>query len=337
MALPDLIALSNLPWDSFFPAGLAPPLGREARTHVGAEEQVAPWLLPEARAQLEAEAIGGSPTNVALAFAGLGGRARVVGPVARDAWGDRVRRALAVPGLLLLEVTPAPPRQAHSLAFREPDRPVVGAPPETALHTSRGERRFLTTLPEVAERAALPRVDWTGPGWIVASSYEFRNAHFGALVRKAFGTARSAGRRCAVDLADPHAVRERRDEIRALLREGCDLVQGGTEAFEALWPEEALRLDAALLRTLAPIVIETRGAAGVRLVAPQVDLTLEALPVDIVDTTGAGDALLGAILFALARGDVPERAMELGRSVAALCVGQVGAHVPADRLRALAG
>jgi sugar/nucleoside kinase (ribokinase family) len=348
-AAPDLVALSNLPWDSYFPAGASPGLGAEARTHVAGDDRVAAWLSTPARAGLEAEGVGGSPTNAALAFLGLGGRVRIVGPVARDAWGDRVRGELAEAGAVLLELDPPPPRQAHSLAFRE----------------AGGERRFLATLPEVPSGARLPAVDWAGPGWIVASSYEFRNPRFGALVGEAFAAARAAGRRGALDLADPHAVRERRADIAALLAAGLDLVLGATDALAALlsldaagsaWsagadplpgtarsagpdPSPGTRppLPAARLRELAPIVIETRGAAGARLVTTDVDQSVAAAECDVVDTTGAGDALLGALLFALARGDTPIAALRLGQSVAAECVRHVGAHVPRDILARLGG
>jgi sugar/nucleoside kinase (ribokinase family) len=331
---PDLIALSNLPWDSYFPPEAAPPLGAEARTHVSGNEIVASWLTPAARVRLEAEGAGGSPTNAALAVLGLGGRVRIVGAVARDAWGDRVRRTLVEAGVNLLELDPPPLRQAHSLAFRE----------------AGGERRFLATLPEVTAGTRLPAADWSGPGWIVASSYEFRNPHFGALVHEAFAAARASGRRTAVDLADPHAVRGRRADIETLLAAGLDLVLGASDALAALLegkgPPSAAAVSlpgphpphsAARLRAFAPIVIETRGARGARLVTGDADRSVAAPECTVVDTTGAGDALLGAVLFALARGDAPIVALQLGQAVAAECVRHVGAHVPRDILARLGG
>lgn len=280
---------------------------------------MAPWLEAPGRDRLEGEGVGGSPTNVALTFAGLGGRVRVVGPVARDPWGGRVRAALAAAGLALLELTPPPARQPHSLAFREPG----------------GERRFLATFPELSPDTDLPAVDWSGPGWIVASSYEFRSPVFGALVSRAFAEARASGRRLAFDLADRHAISTHRPEIRALLAGGIDLLLGGSDALAALLGGEGAELPAEPLRRLGPLVLETRGADGVRLVTPDWDRWKPALPGPVVDTTGAGDALLGGVLAALSCGAAPEAALMCGIEVAAECLRHPGAGVPRARLEAL--
>lgn len=315
----ELIAFSNLPWDSCFPPEAAPPLGLEARTHVASILTVDPWLGPPLREQLEGESVGGSPTNVALTAAGLGLDTAVVGPVAGDVWGARVRRALEARGVPILELSPPPERQAQSLAFRE----------------TGGERRFLATIPELAAHTELPPIPWGTSGWVVASSYEFRSPVFGTLVRRAFREARAAGRRRAFDLAGPHAVRSGAAGIRALVGDGLELLLGGSDAFGALLGELEGEIPAARLRELAPIVVETRGPAGVRLVTVLGEERRPAPAGPVVDTTGAGDALLGGLIAALSAGSSPDAALDAGLVAAAACLRHSGAHIPAASFPAL--
>lgn len=306
-----LYALSNLPWDSYFPAGVAPPLTPDRRTHRTTADDVAPWLAPSARARLEGEGVGGSPTNVALTCAALGDDVTVIGPVAADEWGARVRADLARHGARLISVTPAPARQAHSVAFME----------------ERGERRFLATMPELpaGATAAAPGLAWAGPGWLTASAYELADPALAEFALRAFAAARGAGLRLAFDLADPHFVAARRAPVAALLALGLDLLFGGPAALELLTPGGADAAPAELHR-LAPLVLISRGAAGVRVVHDGGARDLPAASVTVRDTTGAGDACLGGCLHALGAGAPVPEAVRQGLAAAGRCVGALGAR-----------
>ncbi|RJK92615.1 ribokinase [Vallicoccus soli] len=73
-------------------------------------------------------------------------------------------------------------------------------------------------------------------------------------------------------------------------------------------------------------LITTLGARGARWRAPRVDLHRDALRVDVVDTTGAGDALAGAVAAALADGLDEAAALERGVAAGARAATHDGAQ-----------
>jgi ribokinase len=82
----------------------------------------------------------------------------------------------------------------------------------------------------------------------------------------------------------------------------------------------------------APVTVLTMGAAGARLLPD--GPVLPALPAQAVDTTGAGDALVGAMAAALAEGMPVERALRFGMAAASVAVESPGCQpAMADRGR----
>ena len=87
----------------------------------------------------------------------------------------------------------------------------------------------------------------------------------------------------------------------------------------------------ALGSELPPSVVLTLGAAGARILPD--GPCLPALPADVVDTTGAGDALAGGLVAGLAEGLPLADALRLGLATASLCVERYGCQ-PAMPTRA---
>lgn len=79
-----------------------------------------------------------------------------------------------------------------------------------------------------------------------------------------------------------------------------------------------------LLAGAAGSVVVTRGANGAGGVLEGVALHVPAIPVPVVDPTGAGDAFCGGMLAALIRGAAPEAALRHGSSAAAQILKQTG-------------
>jgi ribokinase len=88
---------------------------------------------------------------------------------------------------------------------------------------------------------------------------------------------------------------------------------------------------AALGESRPPLTVLTLGAAGARML-PDGPL-LPALPAEVVDTTGAGDALVGAMAAALGEGQPPRAALRVGMAAASLAIEQRGCQ-PAMPARA---
>jgi ribokinase len=85
--------------------------------------------------------------------------------------------------------------------------------------------------------------------------------------------------------------------------------------------EEAAR---SLLTTPEQTVVVTRGADGAQWVRQQGSLLLPTFKVDVVDTTGAGDAFNGGLAVALAEGKSLDEAIRFANATAALCVTKPG-------------
>jgi ribokinase len=73
-------------------------------------------------------------------------------------------------------------------------------------------------------------------------------------------------------------------------------------------------------------VVLTLGSAGARIVGPNVDQSVAAHRVEVIDTTGAGDAFCGAFCAAVAAGLSPEAAMVEGNAAGALATTVAGAQ-----------
>jgi|SRR5438132_768733 len=89
----------------------------------------------------------------------------------------------------------------------------------------------------------------------------------------------------------------------------------------------------------AGAVVVTLGGAGVEVHRPgAAPAAVPAFPVDVVDTTGAGDAFSGALAWALASGEGLDAATGLAAAAAALSTRALGARAAlptADEVRAL--
>lgn len=87
----------------------------------------------------------------------------------------------------------------------------------------------------------------------------------------------------------------------------------------------SVETQARALAERVPAVVVTRGAAGLVLGTGEGVLSMPALRVDVVDTTGAGDSFCGALAAQIARGIGLETACRYATAAAALSVGVPGA------------
>lgn len=80
-----------------------------------------------------------------------------------------------------------------------------------------------------------------------------------------------------------------------------------------------------LLASDEQVVVVTMGAQGARWISRGGTAGVPTFPVDVVDTTGAGDAFNGALAVALAEGQTVSDAITFANATAALCVTRAGA------------
>jgi fructokinase len=240
---------------------------------------------------------GGSPANIAVAASRLGTPTALMARVSGDVFGRRVRERLAADGVL----------DAYLLPAAEPS--------SVAVVTFDAERRasydfWLTgtadwqwTDEELARRLG-PEVRAVHVGSIAA----YREPGASALVRML----RRERERGAVSITlDPNVrpaviggldhARARTAELVAL----ADVVKASDEDLAQLYPDlDALSAARRWLAAGPSLVLVTRGPDGAVAIGRTAEVEVPTPAIDLVDTVGAGDTFMGAVLHALERRDL---------------------------------
>lgn len=288
-------------------------------------------LLPERRGRLEdcdrfEVCPGGAPANVATGLARLGARVGFRGVVGDDPFGRSLARRLGEAGVhCAFRFTPERPTGMWFVALDE-----------------RGERSFFSpnarfsadklVAPRDVDRALVGRARWLHAGTSAHVLPEGR-----AALREAVAAARAAGTLVSFDPNVRLHLWEDVEPLRRLCADvlpACALAKVSAEEAEVCTgerdPERALARLAAMGVALACVTLGEDGALARR---GEDVLRIPGERVEVVDTTGAGDAFVAGLLFALrgapALAALPraeiERAVRFANRVAARCVTRVGA------------
>nr|WP_079149150.1 sugar kinase [Streptomyces agglomeratus] len=286
--------------------------------------------------------IGGAESNVACALAAAGHRARWVGRVGADGFGDHLVEAVAAYGV------------DTSAVQRDPDRP-TGVYFRTANDRDADGFEVVYYRTGSAASAMSPRnmpLDELAAGRVLhlCGITAALSADCLALMRTL--TARRPGRPLvSFDVNHRAHLWRDADGPRALLglARGADLVFVGEDEAETAW---GVRGAAAIRRTLPEpeVLVVKRGSAGATVFtrtaaggdsAPDTVTTVPALRVDVVAPVGAGDAFAAGFLSATLRGLPVRDRLRHGHLMAAAALtvpGDLGtppSRARADRLAAL--
>ncbi|MEO1490534.1 MAG: adenosine kinase [Pseudomonadota bacterium] len=265
------------------------------------------------------ELSGGSAANTAAGVAAIGGKAGFIGKVRDDQLGQIFAHDLRAQGVEYHGPFTAPD------SARETSRSLILVTPdaERSMNTFLGASVDL--VPEDIDEALLGRADW-----LYLEGYLFDTPEAKQAYARAIAATKAGGGRSSITVSDPFCVDRHRADFRRLIAEEMDLVFANEAEVLSLY--ETDDLDSALTQVgkdvaMAAITLSEKGAVVVR---GDQRTSVSALPVDVVDTTGAGDLFAGGFLAGLAQGADDARCASMGCAAAGEVISHVGARPEAN-------
>ncbi len=268
------------------------------------------------------EHVGGSPLNVAVGLARLGGAVDLATAIGQDALGQAILAHASASGVRLINRA-SDPAQRTSTA--------------TAVIQEDGSARY-----DFAISWNISPLDSEGYSALHTGSIGATLRPGSARVRELFSRASPGVLRSFDPNIRPGVLGERDEVIETVsgIARHCHIVKLSDEDADWLHPgEDAERVTDRYRRFGAALVIVTRGGNGYALRCGDRFCDVPAKPAKVVDTIGAGDSFMAGLLFALrsARKSIldgradPEfvgRAAAFAASCAAVTVGRSGADLP---------
>jgi sugar/nucleoside kinase (ribokinase family) len=256
---------------------------------------------------------GGSAANTVVGVVDFGGKAAYAGKVSNDEVGQFFLNDLRRLGVAI-EVPPASSGQSGTSAI---------------LITEDAQRTMLTNLgvsatlceddinEEEVKRAKYVYVE----GYLLCTPNQKKAAY------KAMNAAKQAGCKVAFTASDPFLCSAFRDEIWSLIEGPVDLFFCNEEEAKSLTGKDDPVECAAELHRHSENVALTLGSNGSLLMHDGQAIPIEGVPVEAVDSTGAGDMYAGALLYGITNGWSWKQAGHLASHAAARIVGQLGARM----------
>ncbi|MGD8430816.1 MAG: carbohydrate kinase [Ectothiorhodospiraceae bacterium] len=240
---------------------------------------------------------GGAPANIAVAVARLGGDARFLGKVGRDFFGNMIRDALNGYGVNtehLLQTEEAP----TALAF--------------VAHDTDGERSFSFYRSPSADLLyrpeEFPEDAFAPPGIFHVCSNTLTEPAIRETTMRGLEMAHRHGCLVSVDVNYRGSLWPEPSQAPTAilsLMGAADVVKLSLEELQELYGKDALETTVAqLLGNGVSLVVVTDGGAALHYYTPTARSSLQPPSVKAVDTTAAGDAFVGGLLYALAADDV---------------------------------
>lgn len=251
------------------------------------------------------EAFGGKGANQAIAAAKLGGEVSFIGAVGDDGYGVKATENLIQNGVKTQGI-----KTVSNLSTGVATITRTGF--ENRIIVCSGANGVLTADDVITH---LPK----GEGYFVAQLETPYEATIAAMAH-----AKALGYKVIFNPAPARVLKDTDFEAIDLLvvnQTECELISG-------VYPEDltsaVLAYDKLSKFGLKEVIV-TLGAKGSVYVSDEACHRVEGIEVEAVDTTGAGDAYIGAYTYALSKGLTPLKALQLATKVSALSVTKAGA------------
>ena len=255
-------------------------------------------------------ASGGSAANTMIALARFGGQPYYACLVGDDAWGGFYRDDLERAGVT---------SNTHGSCSGKTGQCVVLVTPDA-------DRTMSTFLgvsdsmgPDQLQKEALRASRFVYvEGYLVTSDAGF------AACLAAQRLARDYGVPVSLTLSDPSIVEIFRARFEELIAAGVDLLLCNEDEARALSATTDRRSASEAIARLAPRACVTCGPEGAVVLDEREVSTVSGVDVNAVDTTGAGDAFAGGVLYGLTHGYELADSARLGCFAGARVVGDYG-------------
>jgi sugar/nucleoside kinase (ribokinase family) len=259
------------------------------------------------------EVSGGSAANTVSGIASFGGTAAYIGRVFDDQLGAVFAHDLRSTGVV----------------FRAP--PATEGPPtgRCLIVVTPDAQRTMNTYLGSSEYFGPEHVD----GDLIASAkitffegYLFDRPEAKEAYWKASRIAHDAERQVALTLSDTFCVERHRAEWRDLVSDQVDILFANELEALALYEVDTVEEAFAAARADVEVAIITRGPKGSIVARGDVVEVIDPHPVEVVDTTGAGDLYAAGFLFGFTHGRSMAECGHLGSLAASAVLGHTGAR-----------
>ena len=263
------------------------------------------------------ERSGGSAANTAAGIAGLGGKVAYIGKVADDQLGEVYAHDIRAVGVTFR----TPPLKdglptARSLIFVTPDaqrtmQTFLGAC--TAFGPDDVDEDLIANSKVLFMEGYL----WDDPKAIEG-------------MRKAARIATAAGVKVAFTTSDPFCVDRHREEFLDLSENHIDILFANEAEILSLFQVDDFDKALQRIRGMCEIAALTRSEKGSVVATASEVHVIDAEKVEVVDTTGAGDAYAAGFLFGYTQGKPLDVCGRLGGMLASEAISHYGARAEAD-------
>ncbi|HET6949256.1 MAG TPA: adenosine kinase [Acidimicrobiales bacterium] len=259
------------------------------------------------------EASGGSAGNTMAGVASFGGRAAYMGRVADDQLGAVYAHDMSAQGVVFHNVPALDgPPTGRSLIVVTPDA-------HRTMNTYLGASAFF--CPDDVGIDLVQGAQVTFLEGYLFDRPESKEAYWTASLH-----ATEAGRKVALTLSDVFCVERHHDDFLPLVRERVDILFANEAEACALWGCDEVGASVERARAEVGVACITLSEKGSVVVSGPETYEIPAHPVEVVDTTGAGDLYAAGFLFGYTNGRPLPECGELGSLAAAEVISHIGAR-----------
>jgi len=259
------------------------------------------------------EMSGGSAANTVSGIASFGGRAAYIGRVFDDQLGAVFAHDMRSTGVTFRAkpATDGPPT-GRCLIVVTPDA-------QRTMNTYLGSSEFFG--PEHLDSDLIASAQVTFLEGYLFDRPEAKEAYW-----KASDIAHRADRWVSLTLSDTFCVERHRTEWRDLVADQVDILFANEAEALALYEVDTVAEALTAARADVEVAIITRGPGGSVVARADEVVEIEAHPVEVVDTTGAGDLYAAGFLYGFTRDRSMEICGRLGSVAASAVLGHTGAR-----------